>query len=283
MRRHLSVSSIFLALIFSSTAFALENYYGQELVSREGELAQLDLKQKLFEVLKSVHVVTNGQPDQITSQCPSGKSCIQHKGLGYREARRKLFGSLFLLRSRNQYALPDIYCGRVMHESDFPANQRPGPDKIPATTVMNAEHSWPQSRFSGRFPEYLQKGDLHILFPTSAKSNSLRGNHPFGDVVTIKAQTCPASALGFVARGGGTSHFLPPPDYRGNVARAVMYFSVRYQMPISENEEESIRRWNSADPVDGDERARNDQIFAIQQIRNPFVDHPEWSDLISDF
>lgn len=283
MQRYLLYLPVFIIFVCSAPAPALENYYGPDLARMESDLGSVNLKQKLFEVLKSVHVLAPGRPDQLVAACPEGQMCIAHKGLGYREARRKLFGSLFLTRVRNEYALPDIYCGRLMAESDFPAKQGPGPDKIPATTVVNAEHSWPQSRFSERFPEYLQKGDLHILFPASARSNSLRGNHPFGDVVTVRAQSCPASALGWIARGGNQSHFLPPPDYRGNVARAVLYFSVRYQMPITENEEESLRRWSDNDPVDEAERARHNQIFALQQVRNPFVDHPEWVDLISDF
>ncbi len=276
--------SLWLILFFfSQSSIALENYYGAELAAQEPKFENLNIKQKLFEVLSRVHVTNSQRPDQILSQCPSGSDCFQHRSLGYREARRVIFGDLFLQQTQGQYALPDIYCDRILTADQFPKNQAPGPGKIPANQIINAEHTWPQSKFSRKFPEHLQKSDLHILFPTSSSVNSLRGNHPFGDVVTVKTQVCPASSLGYLARGNSLNHFLPPPDFRGNVARAVFYFSVRYNSPVDQDQEEAIRRWNHSDPVDSEELARHAKIFSTQRVRNPFVDHPEWVDLISDF
>ncbi|MFZ5949748.1 MAG: endonuclease, partial [Candidatus Rifleibacteriota bacterium] len=37
------------------------------------------------------------------------------------------------------------------------------------------------------------------------------------------------------------------------------------------------------DPVDEEEKARNDRIENIQHNRNPFVDRPDFVDQISDF
>jgi len=34
--------------------------------------------------------------------------------------------------------------------------------------------------------------------------------------------------------------------------------------------------WHTQDPVDDIERRRNEEVFAYQTNRNPFVDHPEW-------
>jgi hypothetical protein len=38
--------------------------------------------------------------------------------------------------------------------------------------------------------------------------------------------------------------------------------------------------WHEQDPPDDFERARNDSVYARQNNRNPFVDHPTWVDLI---
>jgi hypothetical protein len=43
-----------------------------------------------------------------------------------------------------------------------------------------------------------------------------------------------------------------------------------------------LRRWHEQDPVDERELRRNEAIFGMQENRNPFVDHPEWVDVIYD-
>jgi len=95
---------------------------------------------------------------------------------------------------------------------------------------------------------------------------------------------------------------------RGDVARALMYMDVRYEGGVhgvsgyaepdliltdsqglisgsltGQNELEAymgllsvLIQWHYEDPVDDEERWRNDVVFAYQGNRNPFVDHPEW-------
>ena len=39
--------------------------------------------------------------------------------------------------------------------------------------------------------------------------------------------------------------------------------------------------WHKADPVDACEILRNNKVeSSVQKNRNPFVDHPEWVDVI---
>jgi hypothetical protein len=41
-----------------------------------------------------------------------------------------------------------------------------------------------------------------------------------------------------------------------------------------------LLEWNVEDPVDNRERVRNEIVDASQWNRNPFVDHPEWVDVV---
>lgn len=94
---------------------------------------------------------------------------------------------------------------------------------------------------------------------------------------------------------------------KGDIARAMFYMDVRYDdlaadpsgMPAGEvdliltdnpalietNEPymgllSVLLEWHEFDPVDEIELLRNDEVFALQENRNPFVDHPEWVECI---
>jgi endonuclease I len=81
------------------------------------------------------------------------------------------------------------------------------------------------------------------------------------------------------------------------MARIYFYMATRYYQEdtcwnnvaaankanIKRWQENMLRKWHRDDPVDDVERARNDLIHRVQGNRNPFVDHPEWVDKISDF
>ena len=82
---------------------------------------------------------------------------------------------------------------------------------------------------------------------------------------------------------GGDNFFEPPKEHKGNVARALFYFSVKYKIAINDKEEEFLKRWDDLDPIDDEERARNDEIANIQMSRNPFIDFPNLADQISNF
>jgi endonuclease I len=160
---------------------------------------------------------------------------------------------------------------------------------IPPNGLINCEHTWPQSRFNPSLSKGMQKSDLHHLFPTDSKANGIRGNYPFAEVKgKIAYSSCDASLIGKPRDPAPdmtqrARFFQPPRSHRGNVARALFYFSVLYHLPISEPEESYLRRWNREDPVDADEARINSMIMDIQGNRNPFVDFPTLSEHISDF
>jgi deoxyribonuclease-1 len=200
-----------------------------------------------------------------------------HHAVGYNPAKRFLFGQLYLEKNDKGYFVRDLYCG-------IEVTNGVGPGNVPDQNKLNTEHTWPQSKFSRGFNTETQKSDLHHLFPTDAHANSTRGNFDFAEVTPgHEVSGCAESSSGPSVTTGGKNFFEPPTSHKGNVARALFYFSVRYKMPINDAEEAFLRKWNQLDPVDAEEIARNDAIEKIQGNRNPFIDHPELVDQIKNF
>jgi deoxyribonuclease I len=221
-------------------------------------------------------------PDEISFSCPSGKTCFKHSPVSYKVARQHLFGEIHLLGdTTSTYSLQTAYCEKVVTNKDFPANDGLSPMNIPDPKILNAEHTWPQSKFASGFSKETQKSDLNILLPVSSPVNSTRGNHPFGEVVTPTSIPCPLAALGKSAEGSVV--FEPADSIKGNVARALFYFSIRYKAKIDPEQEKYLRKWHHQDPVDQEEVERNEMVFEIQKDRNPFIDSPDLVDSVDDF
>ncbi len=207
---------------------------------------------------------------------------LRHVSNVYKTARQQMFGYLYLKGlSFDTYSVTTNYCQITITNQDLSTSSPLSPWQIPDYHVVNTEHSWPQSKFNPEFSESLQKGDLHILFPELSKINSLRKNHPFGVVMSGAISHCPGAALGKSATG--RTVFEPHDAVKGNVARALFYFSVRYKHPIDREQEDTLREWHTQDPIDVDEETRNDRVFLIQNNRNPFIDNPAWVEQIQDF
>lgn len=259
-------------------------YYGEEFYRTLGfsRPPGADLKQLLKKILRNFHLRTQGL-DQILPSC-SGPGCYRHVAVGYKAARVFMMGQYYLVRNGNEYGVRDVYCEKVFHASDF-RSRKPGPNQIPDDTILNAEHTWPQSKFTRSYDKEMQKSDVHHLYPTDSKMNSMRGNFPFGEVTQDTARlpcTDGGARLGRTKTGEGPV-FQPPAAHRGNVARSLFYFSLRYDMPIDPSQEASLRKWNREDPVDEEELDRNEHIFKLQGSRNPFIDYPDLADRIQDF
>ena len=251
--------SLFLFLIVS-TAFADLSYYPEELSAKINthSLKNEELKNALFRVISN---------NQFT--------------LGYEGARRIMFGQLYLKTDSNGEFIQDVYC-----QKRFGRSAGVGSNSIPDGTKINCEHTWPQSKFTSSFNVETQKSDLHHLYPTDSRANSIRGNINFTDVSNdtgdLAQNNCRASKFGSSATHGNDG-FEPPATHKGNVARSIFYFAVRYKMVIPKNEEETLRRWNDLDPVDQEEMDRNNTIEKFQRNRNPFIDFPSLANDISKF
>ena len=149
-----------------------------------------------------------------------------------------------------------VYTGRRVSVT----SDKPDPDD------MNTEHTWPQSQGASTRPA---KCDLHHLFPTDSAANEARGALPLEDVVSNTDWSQGGSRRGLNA--AGEEVFEPRDSHKGNAARALLYFSVRYGYPLNASQRDTIQAWHTLDPVDETEQNRSDEIERRQGNVNPFV------------
>lgn len=144
---------------------------------------------------------------------------------------------------------------------------------------FNTEHTFPQSMFNSAQP---MKADLHHLFPTEGSANSTRSNNPFGIVANVTSQV---GLSAFGTNSGGNTVFEPHDGQKGATARAMLYFGARYPQHASflAQQEGLMRTWSHAFPPTSVDVQRNNDIYSVQQNRNPFVDYPVLMDRVKSF
>jgi endonuclease/exonuclease/phosphatase family metal-dependent hydrolase len=216
---------------------------------------------------------------QVIGSGHTGRNLINHLRtqftptgvLSYKDARKKMFAEI----DNRGGKVRCVYTGVEIATSG-----------IPDDSVMNTEHTWPQSKFREKSP---MKSDLFHLFPTVSRVNSERGNNPFGEIpddatefwwISKTAVTrAPRAADRDNFSESVDDRFEPREDHKGNVARAMLYFWVVYgnrdvTPKFIDAQFDTLLAWHKADPVDAAERARNDKIKAIQGNENPFILDP---------
>lgn len=182
-------------------------------------------------------------------------------------------------------------------------------------SALNREHIVPQATFNSDYPMY---SDVHFVIPADAKINQLRNYYPYGISKTNASElyyTFSNSSKIGNRLNPGTEYrgrvYEPIPEFRGDIARMILYFVVRYESKLSSFKSEiyystatqnattdvsfldgtlersldpwflqQLLQWNVQDPVSQREIDRNNEVYNIQKNRNPFIDHPEWVDLI---
>lgn len=158
-------------------------------------------------------------------------------------------------------------------------------------SCYNREHSVPASWYNDASPTYT---DLFHLYPTDGWTNGLRSNYPFGEVDNPSVTTTNGSKKGANTYPGYTGLVFEPIDeFKGDFARTYFYVSTRYMNNISswnsaafsgnnlsEWHRNMLLEWHWNDPVSQKEIDRNNAVHDIQDNRNPYIDHPEWVDLV---
>jgi endonuclease I len=158
------------------------------------------------------------------------------------------------------------------------------------------EHVW--AKVHGDFGTDPGPGtDLHHLRPECDEINNDRNSRWFAECTTP-----------VYYNGANTGCFTssdqwlwkPRKEVIGDVARMIFYMATRYEgkdgepdlelidyIPQDNNSKvplfallSDLLKWNSQDPVDDFERNRNEVIYNYQHNRNPFIDHPEFVELI---
>lgn len=204
------------------------------------------------------------------------------------------------IRKDGTGAIWDVY-------SDIPTGNapylyQPGQDQCGSYSAegvcYNREHTVPKSWFKEDTPMYSDY--LHIL-PTDGYVNGRRSNYPYGEVGTVTWTSKNGSKLGNAKSTLGYSKtvFEPIDAYKGDIARIYFYFVTRYAERLktydSNGTEEvfssndygldkwvidMMLRWSKNDPVSQKEIDRNNEAEAFQHNRNPYVDHPEFLEMI---
>jgi endonuclease I/chitodextrinase len=149
-----------------------------------------------------------------------------------------------------------------------------------AAYVWNREHVYPRSLGNPPLESEGPGADAHSLRPSDRTRNSTRSNLRFAD------------GSGNSGKVNSNGAWYPGDEWKGDVARMMMYMYVRYGnvckpsvVGVGSNSEtpddmiDLFLEWNTEDPVSDLERARNtfhgntSNTYA-QGNRNPFIDNP---------
>ncbi len=198
-----------------------------------------------------------------------------YQDFGYNGARDKIFMELDNQRVNGQGSVENRITRAYIGTDAVGYTSR---SNAQSQFNLNTEHTFPQGFFNQNLP---MRADMHHLFVTDVDANSTRANFAFGIPVSNITWEEGGSRQGVDA--SGTSVFEPRDAQKGKSARAVLYFVVRYQNFggfLTENQEEVLREWCSSFPPDEVDMTRNEDIFELQNNRNPFVDYPQFLDRI---
>lgn len=142
----------------------------------------------------------------------------------------------------------------------------------------NREHTYPRSLGNPNLGDSGPGSDAHHLRPSDVQYNGQRGNQPF--------------AQGSGNSGNVSNGWYPGDEWKGDVARMMMYMYLRYgdrclpsvvgfgsSSSTPDDMIDLFLKWNAEDPVSEVEDQRNsyhentNNTYA-QGNRNPFIDNP---------
>ena len=275
-------------IIFTTVSYSQvpSNYYD----SANG-LSGYTLKSQLYNIL------TNGDTDRGYGALYSGYESTHSDNRvenGYENDNTVL---LFYTENPNgsdayEYNHGSRQCGNYNSEDD----------------CYNREHIVPQSSFGSADP---MQNDIHHVIPSDGYVNGQRGSLPFGTVGSANWTSQNGSKRGTSSVAGyGGQVFEPIDEFKGDIARMLLYFAVRYEDEVTDSSWDNhtttnnplngtidqvyetwylqlLYKWHNEDQVSDREILRNNEAYDFQGNRNPFIDHPEyveniWGSVLSD-
>ena len=182
---------------------------------------------------------------------------------------------------------------------------------------INCEHTWPQSFFNKSLP---MVADIHHLQATLSVPNNRRWHLPFGTAngTVLYSNIGGSKLIGLgkvdlssliapmvtrkddsddevdIMSNNTNAIFEPGNEFKGNTARAMLYFYLRYyDQNIRQGDFNKENFWASKVPqfitwsekidlVSEAEIRRNGIVFGKQKNRNPFIDIPNLGSLIGE-
>ena len=146
--------------------------------------------------------------------------------------------------------------------------------------TWNREHVYPKALDESTSDDSGPTADPHMLRASDVEMNGMRANRLF-------------------AQGNGTASYItnngdfyPGDNWKGDVARIIMYMYVHYGEQWNPNfvgqgansfhsdMPDIFLQWNAEDPVSQYELNRNNIVEGYQGNRNPFIDNPYLATLI---
>ena len=113
----------------------------------------------------------------------------------------------------------------------------------------------------------MMESDLHNLYPAVGEVNGDRSNYAFSDAV----RNAPSYGLCDMKIDRKRQRVTPPERSRGLIARAYLYMSETYSVPLDEEHKNLFNRWNKMYNPDKNECLRNELIGKVQGNLNHFV------------
>ncbi|MFA6874121.1 MAG: endonuclease [Bacilli bacterium] len=204
--------------------------------------------------------------------------------------------------------------------------------KVPNSYIqVDKEHVWAKNhgfKVTKDGSDTFVKGaptDLHHLVAADHNTNSAGHNDEYYGIVEDKTASDTTVVYSYLSdntseisgyRGKnkeGQTVFEPTDEWKGDVARCLLYMATRYSQKLDQNTQgepylalvdykagneyedsndtfhgthyglSTYLTWNEQDPVSNYEIHRNNLIYSnVQDNRNPYIDHPEWARRVFD-